>query len=217
MPPALRSGCVLERVDHLVYAVPDLEAAVDALEATLGVRAAAGGRHPAEGTRNFLLALGPAVYLEIIGPDPSGPAPSRPRWFGTDGLGEPRLVAWAARGEDLDRIVAVAAAAGVRLGPVGSGSRERADGQLLSWRFTDPRVVVEGGVVPFFIDWGGTPHPALSAPQGAILEGLRAEHPVPERAERAVSIVGLDLPVAPGREPRLIATLRTPRGLVDLG
>jgi hypothetical protein len=30
---------VLARVDHLVYAAPDLESAVDALEAKLGVRA----------------------------------------------------------------------------------------------------------------------------------------------------------------------------------
>lgn len=216
MPPAPRDGPVLERVDHLVYAVPDLEAAVDALEATLGVRAAAGGRHPAEGTRNFLLALGPAVYLEIIGPDPSGPAPSRPRWFGIDGLRQPRLVAWAARGKDLGRIVAGAVAAGVRLGPVGSGSRERADGQLLSWRFTDPRVVVEGGVVPFFIDWGQTPHPAGSAPQGVTLEGLRAEHPEPGRVRKTLGALGLDLPVSLGPKASLRATLQTPRGRIEL-
>ena len=205
---------MLERVDHLVYAAPDLEAAVEELEMRLGVRAAAGGRHPAEGTRNFLMALGPAVYLEIVGPDREAPAPSRLRWFGIDGMAEPRLVAWAAREGDLDGAKARAAGAGVTLGPVASGSRVRADGQLLSWRFTDPRVVVEGGVVPFLIDWGRTPHPALSAPRGAILQGLRAEHPEPGRAAGAISALGLDLPAARGREPALIATIQTPRGEV---
>lgn len=216
MLPLPRPEPVLERVDHLVYAAPDLEDAVGALEASLGVRATAGGRHPAEGTRNYLLSLGPAAYLEIVGPDTTSPVPARPRWFGIDGLVKPRLVAWAARGEDLDSIVARAATDGVTLGPVASGSRERADGQLLSWRFTDPRVVVEGGVVPFLIDWGQTPHPALSAPQGAILEELRAEHPDPARARQALSAVGLDLPVLVGADPALIATLRTPRGVVEL-
>ena len=216
MPLAPRSGRVLERVDHLVYAAPDLEAAVGALEATLGARAEPGGRHPAEGTRNFLLALGPAVYLEIVGPDRGGEKLARPRWFGIDGLDRPKLAVWAARGEDLDGIVTMAAVAGVKLGPVSSGSRERPDGELLSWRFTDPRVIVEGGVVPFFIDWGRTPHPALSTPQGATLETLRAEHPEPRRARNALSAVGLDLPVALGAKPALIATIRTPRGIVEL-
>lgn len=210
------SGRVLERVDHLVYAAPDLEAAVDALEARLGVRAAPGGRHPAEGTRNFLMALGPASYLEIVGPDTVSAAPSQPRWFGIDALEEPRLVAWAARAEDLDRDVARAAQAGLALGPAASGSRERAEGQLLKWRFTDPRVVVEGGVVPFLIDWGGTPHPALSAPRGAILKDLRAEHPHPERVENALTALDLNLPVRRGPSAVLIALLETPKGPVEL-
>ncbi len=118
-------------------------------------------------------------------------------------------MAWAARAEDLER-----SAAGSRLGRVGSGSRQTAEGRLLSWRSTDPRTVVEGGVVPFLIDWGATPHPALSAPRGPILEGLRAEHPDPERASRAISALGLDLPVARGGEPALVATIQTPRGEV---
>jgi hypothetical protein len=207
---------VLSRIDHLVYAAPDAEAAVGALEARLGVRAAAGGRHPSEGTRNFLMALGPAVYLEIVGPDTEAPAPSRPRWFGLDELTEPRLVAWAARGENLERVAAAAAASGVKLGAVASGSRRTADGQLLSWRFTDPRLVVEAGVVPFLIDWEETPHPALSAPRGAILKGLYAEHPDPERVENALAALDLKLPVRRGPSPVLIALLETPKGPVEL-
>ena len=207
---------MLGRVDHLVYAAPDLKAAVDALEERLGVRAAAGGRHPSEGTRNFLMALGPAVYLEIVGPDTAAEAPSRPRWFGIDALTEPRLVAWAARTDELEKVAAAASAAGVRLGPVASGSRQTADGRLLSWRFTDPRVVVEGGVVPFLMDWGQTPHPALSAPRGAILEGLRAEHPEPERVQRVLAALDLALPVRRGPSPALIALLKTPQGALEL-
>ncbi len=217
MLPGPSERRVLARVDHLVYAAPDVEAAVDALEARLGVRAAAGGRHPSEGTRNFLMALGPAAYLEIVGPDWEAPAPARPRWLGIDGLKEPRLVAWAARETDLDGALARAAGAGVTLGPVASGSRERADGRLLSWRFTDPRMVVEGGVVPFLIDWGRTPHPALSAPRGVILEELRGEHPDPERVRRVLAALDLALPVRRGPSPALIALLQTPQGAVELG
>ena len=170
----------------------------------------------AEGTRNFLMALGPASYLEIVGPDKEAPAPSRPRWFGIDTLAEPRLVAWAARAEGLEGVVARAAAAGVALGRVAAGSRETAEGQRLSWRFTDPRVVVEGGVVPFLIDWGETPHPALSAPRGAILKELQAEHPEPQRAQKALALLGLTLSVRRGPIAALTALLETPKGVLQL-
>ena len=211
-PPAK----VIARVDHLVYATLDLERGVAEMEKLLGIKATPGGQHPGRGTRNALISLGPKAYLEIIGPDKEQPAPAQPRTFGIDELTTSRLVTWAANGTDLEKLHAEAASNGVVLGPVANGSRKRPDGVLLSWQFTSPLTVVGNGIVPFFIDWKDSPHPAASSAQGARLIALRAEHPDPERVAAMLKKLGLDVPVARADRPALIAVIESPRGLVEL-
>jgi hypothetical protein len=208
------AGMMPRHVDHLVYATPNLQAGIEQIEHLLGVRAAAGGQHPGRGTRNALLSLGPGTYLEIIAPDPDQPRPDGPRWFGVDEVRAPRLVTWAAKG-NLDQVTRNAGP-GLTLGEIAAGSRRAADGTMLSWRYTDPRTVIADGVVPFFIDWGKTPHPSATAPRGATLTGLRAEHPEPDQARNALKRLGLDLPLTRGPRPALIATIQSPRGRVEL-
>jgi len=203
-------------LDHLIYAGSDLEAAVDDLERRTGVRAAAGGSHPGRGTRNALIGLGGGAYLEILAPDPAQPPPE-PSWLGVDGGAShgPRLSAWAVRTADLAGVARRAEAAGVRLGDIVAGTRRSVDGVLLSWRLTDPRAVLEDGLVPFFIDWGSSAHPSASAPGGIALAALRGEHPRPGDAATLLGNLGLELPVTKG-EAALIAVLQTPKGLVEI-
>ena len=206
----------LSLVDHLVYAVPHLASASASLERRLGIRPSPGGRHEGRGTRNALIALGEKCYLEILGPDPEALAPDRPRWFGVDRLVAPRLAGWAAAGKELEAIVESAERHGVRLGAVETGGRRRPDGVLLSWHVTDPTPAVGDGIVPFFIDWGESRHPADAAPGGATLVGLRAEHPDPEKVSEMLAAVGVALEVRAAAAPALVAELDTPRGRVEL-
>jgi len=206
----------LRRVDHLVYAVPDLDAAVADLERRLGVRAAPGGQHPGRGTRNALIALGPESYLEILAPDPAQPAPAGGRWFGVDPATPARLAGWAAKGSDLSRLADSATRRGVPLGPVTAGSRQRPDGVTLRWTLTDPGVAPDVSLVPFFIDWADSAHPAVTAPRGPVLVTLRAEHPRPDLAREPLAALGIDLPVDAGARPALVATLRTVSGVVEV-
>lgn len=210
------SAIVVAKVDHLVYATPDLAAGIAAVNKLLGVRATPGGQHPGRGTRNALVSLGPDSYIEIIGPDPEQTTPPQPRPFGIDQLTAPRLVTWAAKANDLAGVSRRARTAGIALGPLADASRKRPDGVLLAWRYTDPRVVVADGVVPFFIDWGKTPHPAASAARGGTLVDLRAEHPDAEHVGAQLITLGLPLTVTRGARPALVASIETTRGRVEL-
>jgi hypothetical protein len=131
-------------------------------------------------------------------------------------LERPRLATWAARSTSLERIIHDARRAGIDLGRVQARSRLRPDGTILAWKMSDPSMPREGGILPFFIDWGDSLHPALGAPQGCELVELRAEHPDPARICAALVALGIDLAVSPGAAPALVAIIATPRGPVEL-
>lgn len=218
-PPPMTAGAgvVEPLLDHLVYAVPDLAAAVDDFEVRTGLRPAAGGRHLGLGTRNYLVRLGPSAYLEIIGLDVEhSPAPGVFVPFGVDTISAPRLLTWAVHPVDLDSWVAKLAAAGADFGTPRPMSRRTPSGGLLRWRLAMTVPLPLDGVVPFSIDWGTAVHPAAdSALPTASLMSLAATHPDPAAVLRVLDAAGLTLPVAPG-PVALTATLDTPRGLVTL-
>ncbi len=203
-------------IDHLVYAVPDLGAGVRDVEDRLGAALTPGGSHPGLGTRNALLRIGPRVYLEVVGPDPDQAPPPGGLWLARGPVALPALVTWAARSSALQDL---ASGAGARLlGPVRSMSRTRPDGHRISWTLTMPRdPLPRHGIVPFFIDWGKTPHPCTGLPdEGVTLAKLRARHPDPEAVRADLGRVGVECETEPG-PPALEAVLRTPaRGTVTL-
>ncbi|GAB2805742.1 VOC family protein [Lentzea nigeriaca] len=183
-------------IDHLIYAAPDLDAAVDEVEERFGVRAEGGGQHLGLGTHNRLLALGPRTYLEIIAPDPRQPEPELPRPFGVEGVTRAGLVGWALSCDDIEQAREAAAVAGFDPGAVIDGQRQTASGEVLRWRLTSNALT--GGVVPFLISWGDTPSPALSAPAGLVLESLHVEHPDPALITPRLRALGADVEVRLG-------------------
>ena len=203
-------------LDHVVYAVPDLEAAIDDLDQRLGVRATLGGRHPGRGTYNALLSFGGGSYLEIIAPDPEQPDPAAPRSFAVDTLTEPLLRTWAAKAPDIAAHVQRARYAGYDPGDPRDMSRERPDGVTLAWQLTQSGSSPGGWLVPFLIDWGESPHPADDAPGGVTLDSLRAEHPEPEAVRAMLSAIEVELEVTEGPAARLFAHMTGPAGSAEL-
>lgn len=202
------------RFDHLVIAARDLDRLVDWFTERTGVTPTPGGAHVGLGTRNALVGLGPTSYIELVAIDTEQPEPAGPRPFGIDELGDRIVVATSAVAvDDLDAAVAEVRAAGLDGGVPMAMSRRRPDGVLLEWRLAVPSDPVQGGVVPFSIEWGAsTPHPAASLEHGLTLRSVSVVHPDPIVVAVAAAR-GLDAAVGP---MSLSAALDTPNGVVTL-
>ncbi|WP_331757909.1 VOC family protein (plasmid) [Nocardia sp. NBC_01377] len=205
----------MSKLDHLVLATPDLFETVHTVKEVLGVGPAEGGSHPGFGTRNFLLGLGDCSYLEIVGIDPGQPNPRRQRPFGLDDLTEPRLVTWAAQVVGIDSAVSIARAAGFDPGEISQMARATPEGRMLEWRLTLSTDGSHGGVIPFLIDWGTTPHPSAALPQASLCS-FETVHPEPTAVIAKLKALSIDLTVHPGVRPALVATIEGPEGAITL-
>ena len=138
-PRSVRSAL---RIDHVIFAATDLDAAAARIEAEYGLRAAGGGRHEGLGTHNRIVPLG-GGYLEILGvADPDEAARSQLGRALADRIAQVRdgLMGWAVA---VDDVVPVAE----RLGsPVSTIVR-----QGLSARLTGVLEAMATPFLPFFL------------------------------------------------------------------
>ena len=202
-------------IDHLVYAAPDLEQAIADIERRCGVRPGYGGKHAGGLTHNALLSLGAGSYLEVIAPvRDTEPTPGLP--FGLDTVTEPHLVAWAVSVEDIEERVKEAKKRGYDAGAIIDGGRELPDGSSLKWRLAMNPKPTGDGLVPFVIQWLSEPHPSTTSRAGCKFVALRGEHPDPAGIDAVLDALVEEMEVVSGPTPRLIATIDTPNGRVEL-
>lgn len=209
-------------IDHLVLAVPELDEATEWFAAATGVRPAAGGAHVGMGTHNALASFG-SGYVELIAPDPAQPDPEDGRPFGIDALDRRRLVAFAVRpdvGTSIDEVIGSAGRAGFEAGDAVAMTRRAPGGVLLHWRLTFPRTSWSGvdlhGTVPFVIDWGDTPMPSTTAPDGLELTEFAVTHPEPATVGAALEALGVGVEVRRSADAGLVARLTGPAGSLEL-
>jgi len=202
--------------DHLVICAETLDAGAAWVAERLGVAPGPGGQHPAMGTHNRLLSLGPGFYLEVIAVDPQAPAPGRVRWFGLDDFaGAPVLRHWVARCDDLT--------SALRVAPDGSGAPLALARGDLRWEMAVPGdgMLPFGGVFPGLIEWKAGGHPAdRLADVGCRLRRLTLLHPEAGALAAALAAAGLDdvrIAVASAAAPAMRAEIDTPAGLRHLG
>jgi hypothetical protein len=137
-------------VDHVMFAVADLDRAAARFLEDFGLASVPGGRHPGWGTANRIVPLGD-TYLELIAVEDEAVASGSP--FGASvvravSAGDGWLT-WAVRNDRLD-----ATAARLELS-TGTGERARPDGQILRWRNAGVDGQTRSPELPFFIAWEG--------------------------------------------------------------
>ncbi len=220
------------QLDHLVVLAATLDEGVAWCERTLGVTPGPGGEHPLMGTHNRLLSIAceawPLAYLEIIAVHAGAPC-ARPaghrRWFDLDDTAlqqqlsatGPRLAHFVARTSNADAAVRALSQQGLDRGEVLQASRMTPQG-LLSWKITvrpDGQRLLHG-TLPTLIEWGDV-HPAQGmAPSGITLAALTIHYPQQALLKASYAAVGLQGVEALDGSPQLMASLQTPRGVVQL-
>lgn len=206
---------MFSKIDHLIFAAPTLESGMDAIEKKLGIRPVYGGQHLGRGTHNALLALGENTYFEVIAPDPSqftdsegGEHTSNSLWMNTHLATQPRMWTWAAKSNNLFELEKIARLHDIPFGKIESGTRTQPNGNILSWQLSLPVAENEHGIIPFFLNWGNTIHPAKTLPQaGEILE-FKIYHPQPTLMHSQFEKLGLEVVLEKGEQPKLEATIK---------
>jgi len=202
-------------IDHLMWGAPDLAVGMSEAARLFGVEPAAGGAHPGLGTRNALLSLGERVYLEVIAPDPDqdlrGTLGERLRT-----LERCALVTWAAASGDLPGLAARAGEQGLKVRGPARTQRQTPSGELLEWE-----LLFLGGhdfpsLLPFCIDWLGSPHPAAQNPRGGEFVDLVLRSPQHEALAELFAALGIAAKVEAADEPGLVARIRVGDEIVEL-
>ena len=146
-------------MDHVIYAVDDLDAAGAVMFDREGLASVPGGRHEGWGTANRIVPLGES-YLELITVVDVDEAEQSE--FGRAvrrALTEDHpLVGWVVATDDIDGV-----AKRLEL-EVEEKSREAEDGSTLSWRLAGLERALKTGALPFFVQWDVPPerHPGAA-------------------------------------------------------
>jgi hypothetical protein len=198
------------RLDHFMYAAPDLDASIARFAEMSGVTAGRGGSHPGMGTRNALASLGSDVYLELIAPDPAQ------KLDGTYGgrfaaLAAPQVFAYIVKSDNLEALKAAFAKHGIESDLI-EASRKTPEGGTLQWRLLIPRTNPFGEYAPKFIDWKDTPHPARTSIGGCTFEAFEIGHPDADRFGALLRTLDCALTVERSDKPFLRARIKTPKG-----
>lgn len=212
---ALGAEAATHQLDHIGFAMADLDEAVRVVSARTGIEPVYGGEHPNASTYNALLSLGEGRYLEILAVRPDSDADDA--WTGwLRGLESLTGVLWAVRSDDVEESRRLLAEAGFETTEPQPGSRRTPQGRTLSWHtFGLSETEIPGA--PFFIQWSeGVTHPSSDSPAGCTLVALTITTPAAADLARLTGALGVaDVRIEKGDAASIGAELDCPKGRVS--
>lgn len=205
------------KIDHIVYAVPDLEAAILEFEAMTGVRPTFGGYHQHKGTKNALVNIGDGAYLELITVDQENTTISAPRWMGVDLIQEAKVTRWSLKSDQLEQDSQALRSYHAKMGLIEGGQRNTAAGDLLSWMMIMPLAEPAVEIAPFVTSWGeNSVHPTQNLSPVCPLLDIQFVHPEPVALADLWRQLGLNYPILAGTTPQIKVVLDCPKGNIEL-
>jgi Glyoxalase-like domain len=148
------------RIDHVIYAAADLEAAAARIESELGLMAGDGGRHEGLGTHNRIVPLG-GGYLEllaVVDPEQAARSVVGRGLLGRLARGGDGLFSWVVAVDDIESVAR-------RLGTAITTIRRAG----FSARLTGLAQAMHEPFLPFFISRDrGVPDPGSGGDAGGI-------------------------------------------------
>ena len=139
-------------IDHIVFAVKDLQQGIDQIKTLTGVKPLMGGKHLNKGTHNALLPLGSKTYLEIISVDPESEYDGQ-KWMAVDHIAKSTITRWALSPSNIEETAGLLNNYNSNLGLIINGERQLKDESFLRWKMTNPNPFGIVDSIPFLIDW----------------------------------------------------------------
>jgi len=208
---------VSRKIDHIVYAVPNLEEAIDELEKRLGMRPTFGGYHDTQGTKNAVFHLGGTCYFEILAVDENNTNIPPPRWMGIDLISEPCITRWAIKSDDLHHDQAILQKSNPEMGAIKGGQRVLESGNLLKWELIMPLAKPTIEILPFMLDWSKSDfHPTSQLEPTCKLIGLKIYHPNSSLYQTTFQELGIDISIQQSNKIKIVAVIDSPNGVVEL-
>ena len=207
----------MRQIDHIVYTVPDLAAAMDWFEEISGIRPAFGGYHTTQGTKNAVVNLGNQRYLEILAADEENTAIQPPRWMGVDFLEQAQMTRWSLKSTNLPADSHTLKGYDLEMGRIEGGQRKTTSGNLLTWEMIMPLAAPQLEVMPFMTDWQNSAvHPTDTMSEQCQLIGMKFTHPTPDLLVPTLTKLALDLDLTAGETISIKAIIQCPKGIITI-
>lgn len=215
-PTDVRETRIPAGLDHVVWAVPDLDEGIALITELTGVEPVSGGKAPGRKLpHNAILSMGGGSYLEVFCPARTGMTGG---WASTVADGQSHVVSYAVHVKDRFKqlLKRIAATDLTHTDPREMG-RVKPDGVALNWELMKIAGSSFDNVLPFYIDWlDSSPHPSKSSPSGVEIEELLVAHPQAESVSDIYRTLGIHSQVIRSNRSSINIYLNSPKGKVLL-